>query len=229
MRQEMMNRTTEEEEEEEEDEEDVILLSSSRRNNKRKRCSSNKISLMPDYSRNKEVAGAQHPSEHSTASSTMTELIVVSQALLDSSCEYTKKQVSLLHASRSYDDDEEFTVTRKSTSAVNVNPAEITFCNMLAQDVTTIVESKNSIALQNHYLALEKKHFEERRKELQSELFLLHTQTQQLKGECRALQKKKNQQELVWMSSANDTITNLERLVSYSCESQQNTTTSSLD
>lgn len=107
--------------------------------------------------------------------------------------------------------DGEETKHRNTTAASMV---EIQFCQMLTQDMVKIIEHKDVIATQNHHVAIEKERLEKRRDEIQSELFLLRMQIQQLKGECKALlQKKGRSKEWEFIEAANATILNLESLI----------------
>ena len=200
-----MNRTN--------DKEEKIQSSTSprRRKNKRKDFGSNEVAVMPCRIRSTSEDPGFSVQPEEIASNNSTELVVVSQALIDSSREVVGR-LKAQSQSRSNEKHANGREPSKNFSCA-ADPVEITFCEMLAQDVAKIVEGKNTIALQNYYLSLERKRVEERKTELQSELFLLHTQSLQMKAECRILENKKNQQELTWMRSANHTITNLERLL----------------
>jgi hypothetical protein len=181
------------------------------------------------------------------SSTKKTELMIVRQALLDATQEYTTKYLSssnlLSTAARksSYnnhevqtnekeeeEEEEDFYLLsrrakkimkdgeetkHRNTTAASV--AEIQFCHMLTQDMIKIIEHKDVIAIQNHHLAIEKERLEKRRDEIQSELFLLRMQIQQLKGECKALlQKKSSNKEWDFIEAANVTILNLQSLIS---------------
>lgn len=173
-----------------------------------------------------------------------TELMIVRQALLDATHEYTTKYLSpsnlvsstkpkssyknnetKANAEEEEEEEEEVCFFSKRTKAFrqggqptqhgNTTVAEIQFCHTITQDMVKSIEQKDAIAMQNYHLTIENERLEKRRDEIQSELFLLRMEIQQLKGECKALlQKKGSNQEWEVIEAANATILNLERLLS---------------
>lgn len=177
-----------------------------------------------------------------------TELMIVRQALLDATHEYTTKYLSSSDVvsstkpkssnntndaksnSEGFEEEEEeeevcffskrakaFRKDGEPTQHGNTTAAEIQFCHTITQDMVKAIEQKDAIAMQNYHLTIENERLEKRRDEIQSELFLLRMEIQQLKGDCKALlQTKGSNQEWEVIEAANATILNLESLLSSS-------------